>query len=178
MIDPTLLPHLRKVFKGLEAGGLLTGTLFANILDTAYFRTLHPDQPFRPLNKGRALQGLMRYWRSQAAQSLIADGVPGKVLTKEHVVPNGVLFAIYEGRDRYYSGPDRLGVVARLYEVAFITLEQNLALNEAGLRSKMPSGWSVPGNLLPGENAVAWEELTWRRYHVANLLSGMCPPAP
>jgi len=181
MISQQYVPALETAFNALYHAGILDKDTFCDVLDRALFATRCPGQNYNANNGAGRRPHVGLYCRSNMAdQGRLQGNTAG--LTKEHVVPESVLWNLFRvgtptGRLPNEGPPPPrtpVSVIAALYNVAFITQGtppehgENQQLDNVGLRSSMPQWWEAPLNLEDVTNEVAWA-----RYQAAGLFDQM-----
>lgn len=91
-----------------------------------------------------------KYWSEKAINS----GLTNKELIHEHIVPRKVMISALMNMEN--PTPDKIFNYLKKYCIGVVvTKEEDIRLNKAGLRSKMPNSWN--------------EDDPWERYNLVGI---------
>ena len=194
MICQSYVHALERAFEPLHVNGLLSKQIFCYVLDRALYATrCGTTACFRANNRysPRYIEPFCRSNKAEERRILeprIRENLKGLskeerrkklstiAVTKEHVVPESVLWNLFcygtathppKERDQEQRTLPRrtpVNVIAALYNVAFITIDENEYLSP----SSMPKDWIPPYALDEITNDVVWA-----RYRQAGLFDEM-----
>lgn len=162
MIDEQRVRLLGEVMRRLFDAGILDRPTFGTLLDNALMASvfeLGPGDAVPWFNNPPPSNSMRRFHRSEAVERAIeTDDVTVRIM-KEHVVPRASLY-------REFRGGARIEDIAAVWRVAFITRDEDIELNDAGLRSRMPADWQLAGST------------GWERYEHVGLRGRLLDPIP